>query len=76
MSPFDAVPRRSVRAAAVSPPFPSGEVLPSTVSAEETPSLFDRFIGTTPSSDSSSACMLIVRLFAFMSRTGVPPGHG
>jgi hypothetical protein len=39
-----------------------GEVLPSTVSAEKTPLLFDRFIGTTPSSDSSSACMLIVRL--------------
>jgi hypothetical protein len=59
MSPFDAVPRRSVRAAAVSPPFPSREVLPSPVSAEETSSLFDRFIA---SSDSSSACMLIVRL--------------
>ena len=62
MSPFDAVSRRSVRTAVVPPPFPLGEVLPSPVSAEETPSLFDRFIGTTPSSDSSSACMLIVRL--------------
>ena len=38
--PFDAVSRRSARAAAVSPPFPLGEVLPSPVSAEETPSLF------------------------------------
>jgi hypothetical protein len=32
-SPFDAVSRRSVRAAAFLPPFPSGEVLPSTASA-------------------------------------------
>ena len=61
-SPFDAVSRRSVRAAAVSPPFPLGEVLPSTVSAEGKPSLFDRFSGTTTPSESSSACMLIVRL--------------
>ena len=38
------------------------EVLPSTASAEGEPSLFGRFIGITPSSDSSSACMLIVRL--------------
>jgi hypothetical protein len=43
-------------------PFPLGEVLPSTASAEGKPSLFGRFIGITPSSDSSSACMLIVRL--------------
>src|SRR5487761_2199291 len=45
MSPFDAVSRRSVRAAAVSPPFPLGGVLPSTASAEDTPSLFGRFAG-------------------------------
>jgi hypothetical protein len=46
MSPFDAVSRRSVRAAAVSPPFPLGGVLPSTASAEGKPSLFGRFSGT------------------------------
>jgi hypothetical protein len=38
----DALCRRSVRAAAVSPPFPLGEVLPSTASAEGKPSLFGR----------------------------------
>ena len=43
-SPFDMVSRRSVRAAAVLPPFPSGEVLPSTASAEGKPSLFGCFI--------------------------------
>jgi hypothetical protein len=49
--------RRSVRAAAVRPPFPLGEVLPSTVSAEETPSLFDRFIGTTRSPTARGSSM-------------------
>ena len=61
-SPFDAVSRRSVRAAAVLPPFPSGEVLPSAASAEGEPSLFGCFIGPIPSSDFSSAYMFIVRL--------------
>lgn len=42
MSPFDALSRRSVRAAAVSSPFPLGGVLPSTASAEGKPSLFGR----------------------------------
>src|SRR5215467_5392986 len=51
-SPLDAVSRRSVRAAVVSPPFPSGEVLPSTASAEGRPSLFGCFIGPITSSDS------------------------
>ena len=51
-----------VRTAVAWPPFPSGEALPSTISARSEPPLFDRFIGTMPSSDSSSACMLIVRL--------------
>jgi hypothetical protein len=60
--PLDAVSRRSVRAAVVSSPFPSGEVLPSTASAEGEPSLFGCFIGTIPSSNFSSAFMLIVRL--------------
>src|SRR6266571_4624056 len=45
MSPFDALSRRSVRAAAVSSPFPLGGVLPSTASAEGKPSLFGRFSG-------------------------------
>ena len=62
MSPFDAVSRRSVRAAAVSPPFPLGEVLPSTASAEGKPSLFGHFSGTMTPSEFSSACMFIVRL--------------
>jgi hypothetical protein len=70
---FDAVSRRSVRSAAISPPFPLGEVRPSAVSAGETPSLVDRFIGTIPSSDSSSdsssARMLIVRLLPVLSCT-------
>ncbi len=34
--------------------------------------MFDRFTGNPTSSDSSSACMLIVRPFAFMSRSGMP----
>ena len=38
------------------------QVLPSTASAEGEPSLFGCFIGLIPSSDFSSACMLIVRL--------------
>jgi len=52
----------AVRTAAVSPPLPLGEVLPSAASAESKRSLFGRFIGTAPSSDASPACMLIVRL--------------
>jgi hypothetical protein len=51
--------RLGVRTAVAWPPFPSGEALPSTISARGEPPLFDRFIGTMPSSDSSSACMLI-----------------
>src|SRR5881396_892641 len=62
MSPFDALSRRSVRAAAVSSPFPLGGVLPSTASAEGKPSLFGRFSGTMTPSEFSSACMFIVRL--------------
>jgi hypothetical protein len=71
MSPFDAVPRRSVRAAAVSPPFPLGEVLPSPVSAEETSPLFE------PLHRYYSLVRLLIRVhahrsaFAFMSRTGM-----
>jgi hypothetical protein len=75
-SRLDAAPRLGVRTAVTWSPFSLGEVLPSTVSAGGKPPLFDRFIGTTPSSDASSACTLIVRLSAFMSRTNVPAGHG
>jgi hypothetical protein len=75
-SPFDAASRPCVRAAAVSPPFPLGEVLPSTASAEGKPSLFGRFIGTTPSSDSSSACMPIVRLLPAWAGPACLSGHG
>jgi hypothetical protein len=39
-----------------------GEALPSTISAKDKSSLFDRFVGTTTSSESSSACMLIFGL--------------
>ena len=67
-SPFDALSRPSVRAAVVLPPFPSGKVFPSTASAEGAPSLFGCFIGPIPSSDFSSACMLVVRLLP--SRAG------
>ena len=45
MSPFDAVSRRCVRAAAVSPPFPLGGALPSPVSAEGKPSLVRQLLG-------------------------------
>ena len=58
----DALSRRSVRAAAVSSPFPLGGVLPSTASVEGKPSLFGRFSGTMTPSEFSSACMFIVRL--------------
>jgi hypothetical protein len=69
MSPFDAVPRRSVRAAAVSPPFPLGEVLPSPVSAEERPRRSTASSVLLPRPNPHPR--LIVRL-AFMSRTGLP----
>src|SRR5712671_5664646 len=48
--------------------FPSGEALPSTTSAGSCLPLFDRFLGTTTSSDFSSAYMLGVRLLP--SRAG------
>src|SRR5215831_3696199 len=53
-------PALCVRAAVVWPPFPSGEVLSSAASAEGAPSLFGCFIGIIPSSDFSSAYVLIV----------------
>src|SRR5712671_2462081 len=48
--------------------FPSGEALPSTTSAGSCLPLFGRFLGTTASSDFSSAYMLGVRLLP--SRAG------
>src|SRR5664279_5436773 len=74
MSPFDALSRRSVRAAAVSPPFPLGGVLPSTASAEGKPSLFGRFSGTMTPSEFSSACMFIVRLCLHEPARHTSPG--
>src|SRR5437867_10137415 len=62
MSPFDALSRRSVRAAAVSSPFPLGGVLPSTASAEGKPSLFGRFSGTMTPSEFSLGLTLPQRL--------------
>ena len=55
---IDAVFRLSVRTAAACRLFPSGEALPSTTSAGSCLPLFDRFLGTTTSSDFSSAYML------------------
>ena len=67
---IDVVSRLSVRATAACRLFPLGEALPSTTSAGSCLPLFGRFLGTTASSDFSSACMLGVRLFAFPSRPG------
>src|SRR5467141_2231700 len=58
----------SVRTTAACRLFPSGEALPSTTSAGSCLPLFDRFLGTTTSSDFSSAYMLGVRLLP--SRAG------
>src|SRR6266852_8897456 len=55
--------------------FPSGEALPSTTSAGSCLPLFGRFLGTTASSDFSSAYILGVRLLP--SRAGPDKsGHG
>ena len=43
--------------------------LPSPISAEGCPSLFDRFIGTMAQSDSSETCRSAVRRFAFSDRS-------
>src|SRR5271157_4906481 len=43
--------------------------LPSPTSAEDRSSLFGWFIGTTAQSDSSGACMLAFRLWAFANRS-------
>src|SRR6266446_5955506 len=65
---IDVAARLSVRTTAACRLFPSGEALPSTTSAGSCLPLFDRFLGTTTSSDFSSAYMLGVRLLP--SRAG------
>jgi len=52
------VTRLSVRTTAACRLFPLGEALPSTTSAGSCLPLFGRFVGTTTSSDFSSAYML------------------
>jgi hypothetical protein len=59
---IDVATRLSVRTTAAYRPFPSGEALPSTISAGSCLPLFDRFLGTTTSSDFSPTYMLGVRL--------------
>ncbi len=58
---LDAVARLGVRTAVFRSLFPSGSVLPSTVSAEGKPSLFDGLVSTMTLSDFSSTYMFIVR---------------
>jgi hypothetical protein len=65
---IDVASRLSVRTTAACRLFPSGEALPSTTSAGSCLPLFGRFLGTTTSSDFSSAYMLGVRLLP--SRAG------
>src|SRR5262245_16873256 len=65
---IDVATRRRVRTTAACRLFPSGEALPSTTSAGGCLPLFCRFLGTTASSDFSSAYMLGVRLLP--SRAG------
>src|SRR5262250_1974928 len=65
---IDVAPRLSVRTTAACRLFPSGEALPSTISAGSCLPLFDRFLGTTTSSDFSPTYMLGVRLLP--SRAG------
>src|SRR6266853_3007958 len=59
---IDVASRLSVRTTAACRLFPSGEALPSTTSAGSCLPLFGRFLGTTASSDFSSAYILGVRL--------------
>src|SRR6266446_10008604 len=65
---IDVASRLSVRTTAAYRLFPSGEALPSTTSAGSCLPLFGRFLGTTASSDFSSAYILGVRLLP--SRAG------
>jgi len=60
--------------ASITSAVPLGEALPSTTSAGSCLPLCDRFLGTTTSSDFSSAYMLGVRLLP--SRPGMSPGMG
>src|ERR1700680_3218302 len=73
---IDVAARLSVRTTAACRLFPSGEALPSTTSAGSCLPLFGRFLGTTASSDFSSAYMLGVRLLPCPSRPGTSPGTG
>src|SRR5260370_35140877 len=59
---IDVASRLSVRTTAACRLFPSGEALPSTTSAGRCLPFFGCFLGTTTSSDFSSAYMLGVRL--------------
>ncbi len=59
---LDAVTRLGVRTAVSQSLFPSGSVLPSTVSAKGKPYLFDGFSSTITLSDFSSTYLFIVRL--------------
>jgi hypothetical protein len=70
---IDVATRLSVRTTAACRPFPSGEALPSTISAGSCLPLFDRFLGTTASSDFSLTYMLGVRLLP--SRAGPARGR-
>ncbi len=65
--------RLSVRTTAACRLFPSGEALPSTISTGSCLPLFDRFFGTTTSSDFSPTCTLGVRLLP--SRAGPARGR-
>src|ERR1700674_439368 len=49
--------------------FSLARALPSPISAEVWPSLFDRFTGTVAQSDSSETCRSAVRLVAFSDRS-------
>src|SRR5258705_12431500 len=72
---IDVAARLSVRTTAACRLFPSGEALPSTPSAGSCLPLFDRFLGTTASSDFSSAYILGVRILPSRAAPD-EPGHG
>jgi hypothetical protein len=72
---IDVATRLSVRTTAACRLFPSGEALPSTISAGSCLPFFDRFLGTTTSSDFSPTYMLDVRL-CLPEPPGTGPGAG
>ena len=73
---IDVAARLSVRTTAACRLFPSGEALPSTTSAGSCLPLFDRFLGTTTSSDFSPAYMLGVWLLPSRAGPAQVPGTG